>query len=166
MWGLAGLAHAGSGLAALLAGVAVVGRPSRLPASVCDAFTSLWSPGLLSRLGLDTCCSTPRSSRSSSSPSHLHPHCFCTPHPTSNFSNRCVLLPQPGAEEEVAQVDMDADVSPEEVAMMQAMGIPFSFDTTAGKHVRAFRSPCLWCGSCTCGSCSTCGPTSSSHPYA
>eukprot|EP00967_Tisochrysis_lutea_P111317 scaffold174911_cov20-Tisochrysis_lutea.AAC.3 len=31
-------------------------------------------------------------------------------------------------------VDLNADLTAEEVQMMQAMGIPFSFDTTQGKH--------------------------------
>jgi hypothetical protein len=30
---------------------------------------------------------------------------------------------------------LDADVTPEEMQMMAAMGIPFTFDTTAGKQV-------------------------------
>ncbi|KAK9796707.1 hypothetical protein WJX73_006872 [Symbiochloris irregularis] len=33
------------------------------------------------------------------------------------------------------EVDFDADISAEEMQMMQAMGIPFLFDTTQGKHV-------------------------------
>lgn len=32
-------------------------------------------------------------------------------------------------------VDLTADLTPEEIQMMQAMGIPFSFDTTQGKMV-------------------------------
>ncbi len=38
---------------------------------------------------------------------------------------RCITL----------QVDFDADITPEEMQMMAAMGIPFGFDTTQGKHV-------------------------------
>ena len=34
-----------------------------------------------------------------------------------------------------SQVDFDADITPEEMQMMAAMGIPFGFDTTQGKHV-------------------------------
>ena len=33
------------------------------------------------------------------------------------------------------QLDLNADLSAEEVQMMQAMGIPFGFDTTKNKHV-------------------------------
>ena len=33
-------------------------------------------------------------------------------------------------------VDLNADMTPEEIQMMQLMGIPFSFDTTQGKMVR------------------------------
>lgn len=33
------------------------------------------------------------------------------------------------------QVDLDVDISPAEIQMMAAMGIPFGFDTTQGKHV-------------------------------
>lgn len=32
-------------------------------------------------------------------------------------------------------VQLDADLSPEEIQMMIAMGIPFGFDTTQGRHV-------------------------------
>lgn len=32
-------------------------------------------------------------------------------------------------------IDFDADISPEEMQMMQSMGIPFLFDTTQGKQV-------------------------------
>ncbi len=32
-------------------------------------------------------------------------------------------------------IDLAADLTPEEIQMMQAMGIPFSFDTTQGKEV-------------------------------
>lgn len=33
------------------------------------------------------------------------------------------------------QVDFDADISEQEAQMMLAMGIPFGFDSTQGKHV-------------------------------
>ena len=33
------------------------------------------------------------------------------------------------------QVDFDADISSEEMQMMAAMGVPFGFATTQGKHV-------------------------------
>ena len=33
-------------------------------------------------------------------------------------------------------VDLNADMTPEEIQMMQLMGIPFSFETTQGKMVR------------------------------
>ncbi len=33
------------------------------------------------------------------------------------------------------QVDFDADITPEEMQMMQSFGIPFGFDTTQNKHV-------------------------------
>ena len=33
------------------------------------------------------------------------------------------------------QVPLDAELTPEEIRMMSAMGIPFSFDSTQGKHV-------------------------------
>lgn len=32
--------------------------------------------------------------------------------------------------EEAVPLSLDADISPEEMQMMQAMGIPFGFDTT------------------------------------
>ena len=39
----------------------------------------------------------------------------------------------------VPEVDFDADISPEEMAVMQAMGIPFLFDTTqVCEDVRSF----------------------------
>ncbi len=38
-------------------------------------------------------------------------------------------------EEEAVQVDFGADLTPEEIQAMQAMGIPFAFDTTQGKAV-------------------------------
>ena len=38
----------------------------------------------------------------------------------------------PVAQKEIA---LDADLSAEEIQMMVAMGIPFGFDTTQGKHV-------------------------------
>jgi U4/U6.U5 tri-snRNP-associated protein 3 len=34
-----------------------------------------------------------------------------------------------------AQVPFDADITAEEMQVMVAMGIPFGFETTAGKHV-------------------------------
>ena len=37
--------------------------------------------------------------------------------------------------EEGGGIDLTADMTPEEIQMMQAMGIPFSFDTTQGKMV-------------------------------
>lgn len=40
-------------------------------------------------------------------------------------------------------VDLNADLSAEEIQMMQAMGIPFSFDTTHGKHVSGWGPPAL-----------------------
>ncbi len=40
-------------------------------------------------------------------------------------------------EEAAAKVELDADLTPEEIQMMQAMGIPFAFNSTAGKHVSA-----------------------------
>lgn len=39
------------------------------------------------------------------------------------------------AEPDAAEVEFDAGVTPEEIAMMAAMGIPFGFDTTNGKEV-------------------------------
>ena len=39
------------------------------------------------------------------------------------------------AEAEAAEVEFDAGVTPEEIAMMASMGIPFGFDTTSGKAV-------------------------------
>lgn len=33
------------------------------------------------------------------------------------------------------QVPFDADITAEEMQVMMAMGIPFGFDTTSGKHV-------------------------------
>ena len=41
-----------------------------------------------------------------------------------------VQLPPPGE-----AVPLDAELSPEEIQMMMAMGIPFGFDTTQGKKV-------------------------------
>ena len=38
-------------------------------------------------------------------------------------------------EEAAPEVDFAADLTPEEVMMVQAMGIPFGFDTTQGKEV-------------------------------
>eukprot|EP00798_Chlamydomonas_sp_ICE-L_P025922 gene25922-11598_t len=35
----------------------------------------------------------------------------------------------------IKEVNLDADLTPEEIQMMQAMGIPFAFDTTQGKEV-------------------------------
>lgn len=32
-------------------------------------------------------------------------------------------------------MNLDAELTAEELRMMQAMGIPFTFDTTQGKHV-------------------------------
>jgi U4/U6.U5 tri-snRNP-associated protein 3 len=32
-------------------------------------------------------------------------------------------------------MDFGADLTPEEIQAMQAMGIPFAFDTTQGKHI-------------------------------
>lgn len=32
-------------------------------------------------------------------------------------------------------IALDAELTPEEIQMMMAMGIPFGFDTTQGKHV-------------------------------
>lgn len=39
------------------------------------------------------------------------------------------------AEPDAAEVEFDAGVTPEEIAMMAAMGIPFGFDSTNGKEV-------------------------------
>lgn len=36
---------------------------------------------------------------------------------------------------EVKEVALDAELSAEEIQMMMAMGIPFGFDSTQGKHV-------------------------------
>lgn len=44
------------------------------------------------------------------------------------------------AEAEAPDLEFDAGVTPEEIAMMAAMGIPFGFDTTAGKEVDDVRS--------------------------
>ena len=44
------------------------------------------------------------------------------------------------AEPDAAEVEFDAGVTPEEIAMMAAMGIPFGFDTTNGKEVDDVRS--------------------------
>ena len=33
------------------------------------------------------------------------------------------------------EIDFDADISPEEMSIMQAMGIPFLFDSTQVCHV-------------------------------
>ena len=38
-------------------------------------------------------------------------------------------------------VNFTADMTPEEIQMMQAMGIPFAFDTTQGKMVRLQGGP-------------------------
>lgn len=35
----------------------------------------------------------------------------------------------------MTEVALDAELTPEEIQMMQAMGIPYSFDSTQGKHV-------------------------------
>jgi U4/U6.U5 tri-snRNP-associated protein 3 len=43
-------------------------------------------------------------------------------------------------------INLTADMTPEELQMMQAMGIPFSFDTTQGKMVR-------WCANTTTKHC-------------
>ena len=44
------------------------------------------------------------------------------------------------AEAEGPDLEFDAGVTPEEIAMMAAMGIPFGFDTTSGKEVDDVRS--------------------------
>lgn len=44
------------------------------------------------------------------------------------------------AEAEAPDLEFDAGVTPEEIAMMAAMGIPFGFDTTSGKEVDDVRS--------------------------
>lgn len=41
---------------------------------------------------------------------------------------------------DAAELEFDAGVTPEEIAMMAAMGIPFGFDTTSGKEVDDERS--------------------------
>lgn len=38
-------------------------------------------------------------------------------------------------QEEPAQIGLDADLTAEEIQMMQAMGIPFAFNTTQGQQV-------------------------------
>ena len=42
----------------------------------------------------------------------------------------------PTAIPEAPELEYDAGVTPEEIAMMAAMGIPFGFDTTNGKEVQ------------------------------
>ena len=42
-------------------------------------------------------------------------------------------------------MDLDADLTAAEVQMMQAMGIPFSFDSTSGKHVSVWGGLCVVC---------------------
>ena len=42
-------------------------------------------------------------------------------------------------------MDLNADLTADEVQMMQAMGIPFSFDSTQGKQVR-LAVVCIWRG--------------------
>ncbi len=59
---------------------------------------------------------------------------------------------------EAAPLNLDADISPEEIAMMKSMGIPFGFDTTqvyslppSPEVLILARTPCWSChnGCCT-----------------
>jgi U4/U6.U5 tri-snRNP-associated protein 3 len=60
-------------------------------------------------------------------PARFQPHVLSLPQAYSPSFSLIALLPR--------QLDLNADLSAEEIQMMQAMGIPFGFDTTKNKHV-------------------------------
>lgn len=54
---------------------------------------------------------------------------------SKKMKESCQKKKDPPQSLEVKEVALDAELSTEEIQMMLAMGIPFGFDSTQGKHV-------------------------------